>query len=341
MPSPRPSRWRLESTETKLLAHLAATLLSWALAVSVSRRARQLCAQSSPNMDMLGLLLGLIQLGVMYLPYIGYHASGGPVLFPPISCANNYTWLRRAATWAGFSLLAGGVHAWTILTSMSNPVQAAETFADFLSYLPPAGLILLAGNPVPLRDYVTAFAAPGTEAEWMTPAAYRHAVSKLTARNRPAVRLLMAAHLLGALLLIVAPSISGLFRREWYTKLCACFALALFVGHQQRLPIYRMASSQLSAKVMETYAGAPGWQNQLNAPRRELKLWKLINELGVAEHLLLNSLMLVMLSYQHHDEVQGLGWASRMIALLWNAGFASFGGEMLLSMLLRTATKIV
>ena len=51
--------------------------------------------------------------------------------------------------------------------------------------------------------------------------------------------------------------------------------------------------------------------------------------------------MLVMLSYQHHDEVQGLGWASRMIALLWNAGFASFGGEMLLSMLLRTATKIV
>ena len=113
----------MTSIEITALGHLAATLLSWSLAIFLSMQARQLCAPSSLSMDVLGLILVSIQLAAMCLPYVGYHKDGGPVLFPPISCANNYTTQRRVATWVAFTLLAGGFHAWTSLTIATNPMH--------------------------------------------------------------------------------------------------------------------------------------------------------------------------------------------------------------------------
>lgn len=223
-------------------------------------------------------------------------------------------------------------------------MQTTEAVAEVFSCVPSAGLVLLAGNPVPLREYTTAYVARGTDVEWMTPAAFSHAASKVKAGNRHVIRWLMAMHLLGALLLMTAPCVGGLLRTEWSTKLCACLALALlYPGCHRRLPIFRMAGTLLDTRVMETYTGAgttPGWQNQLNSPRRGRALWTRINVLGVTEHLLLNALMLVLLSYQQYGDVQGLaGWASRAIAVLWNVGFASWGGKYWLGKLLLTAKK--
>ena len=324
-----------------VLAHLMATLSSCALATIVSMQARRICSPSSWSMDVLGLLLILVQMAAMCLPYVGYHKAGGPILFPPISCANNYTWLRLVGTWLAFTLLAGGMHAWTALTHLGNRMQIPEVIAVRYFCIPSAGLVLLAGNPVPLRDYTTAFVARGTEAAWLVPAAFSHNVSKQMTIYKGVTRLLMAGHLLGALVLIVAPLVGGFLRAEWYTKLCASFHLALLMGCHSRLPIYRLASYQLDAKVTERFTGCGathGWKNELNSPQNGRELWKLINKLGVLEHLLLNALMVVILSYQRYTEVHGLvGWASRGIALLWNVGFATWGGKWWLTKLLEHA----
>jgi len=253
---------------TKGLAHLAATLSSWAVATIVSAQARRLCTPSSWNMDVLGLLLVLIQIAAMGMPYVGYHKAGGPVLFPPISCANNYTLHRRVLTWVAFTLLAGGMHAWTSLTSTSNPMQITAVATTTFHHVPSAGLILLAGNPVPLRDYTTAVVARGTHVEWLTPAAFSHAPSKATARHKAVIRLSMAGHLLGALVLIVVPPVGGLLRREWYTKVCSCFALALLTGRHRRLPIYQMANSLLTQRSWRrTRERASRWAGRTSSTR--------------------------------------------------------------------------
>jgi len=329
---------------TKASTHLLATLLSCALATIVSTQARRLCLPCSWQTDMLALVLVSIQLLAMCLPYAGYHKAGGPVLFPPISCANHYSWLRRVGAWVAFTLLAGGMHAWATLTTPGNPMQTTTAVAEVFRCIPSAGLALLAGHPVPLRDYTTAVVARGTDVEWLTPAAFTHSVSRLNGRNKRVVRWLMAAHLLGATSVILAPSIGGLLRRAWSTKVVSCLALALLSpGSRRTVPIFHMANSLLESKVMMRYEGSgatPGWKNELNSPRRGRTLWKLVNVLGVHEHLLLNALMLVILCYQRYEEVHGAaGWLARAIALLWNVGFASWGGKWWLSRLLEAAMQ--
>lgn len=323
-----------------VVAHVLATLSSWALAIIISTEAQQRCITPG-NMDTLGLFLVLVQLGAMWLPYVGYHKAGGPVLFPPISCANHFSWPRRVGTWVAFTVLAGGMHAWMVLTCSGNPMQT-EALAMVFSCAPSAGLVLLAGNPVPMRDYTMRVVARGTEVEWLTPAAFSHSVSELKARNRSVIRCLMAMHLLGAVSLITVPCVGGLLRNEWYTKAWSCLALALlYPGFNRQVPIYRIADTVLDTKVMDTGTGTTrGWKNKINSSRLGTAPWKLINVLGVAEHLLLNALMLVLLSYQQCREVQGpAGWASRAIALLWNVGFASWGGKWGLSKLLEASNK--
>ena len=326
----------------KICAHIAASLSSWAVATIVSTRAQNACNRNSWSMDVLGLLLVLVQIAAMCLPYVGYHKDGGPTLFPPISCANHYTRLRRLGTWVAFTLLAGWLHAWTILTSFGNPIRLPEAIAMAFFWVPSSGLILLAANPVPLRDYTTKVVARGTETEWLIPVAFRHDVSKMTAINRGVIRCLMAGHLLGALVLIVAPMAGGLLRANWHTKLCACVAFALLTGGHRRLPIFHLASRLLASKVSPRvdWKASPAWTNELNSAAHGRELWKLVNTLGVLEHVFLNALMVVILSYQPLSEVSGpVGWASRAIALLWNAGFASWGGTWWLGKLLDAANK--
>ena len=133
----------------------------------------------------------------------------------------------------------------------------------------------------------------------------------------------MAAHLLGALTLLTVPLAGALLRKLWHTKLCACFALALFAPQFNRhLPIFHLARGLLESKVMDTYpeqgrhaggaqGGAarrrPAWTNGLNAARGGQERWRAVNRLGVLEHALLNSLMLVIISMQRQDEVHGQG----------------------------------
>ena len=337
----------MSSSPVLFAGHLAATLSSLIVATVVSTQAQMLCAAQSWNMDVLGLLLVSLQLAVMCLPYVGYHKAGGPALFPPISLANHYTWQRRALTWMAFSLLAGGTHAWGTLTLQGNPLQADTLVATIFGYGPSLGLVLLAGNPVPLHDYRTVYVAPGTKVEWLTPAAfYSEPASKATAMQRAVVRLSMSGHVLGAFMLLILPSVAGLFRSEWYTKLCGATTLALLLVRRLhgQLPIYHIARSQLGTRVMETYkraAAAPGWKNQLCTPLQEKRgLSRHVNQLGVAEHVLLNAQMMVMLAYQHHSDISGaVGWTTRGICLVWNVGFASIGGRWWLSRLLQTATK--
>ena len=151
----------------KILSHVAATLSSGATAAVVSNQARRhIASGGSDRMDTLCLLLGSIQFAAMLLPYVGFHKAGGPALFPPISCVNHYSMLRRVGTWVAFSLLAGGMHAWTCLTMPGNPMLTPEIVSNAIAYLPSAGLVLLAGNPVPLSGYTTAIVARGTDVEW-------------------------------------------------------------------------------------------------------------------------------------------------------------------------------
>ena len=347
-----------QSIRTKLCSHLAATLSSWALATVVSTQTRQhIRIGSNSRMDILCLSLGSIQLATMLLPYIGFHKAGGPALFPPISCVNHYSVLRRVGNWLAFSLLAGGMHAWTCLTMPGNPMQSPELITKAFAYIPSAGLVLLAGNPVPLRGYTTAVVARGTEVEWLIPASLSLSWSKkvVSRRDKTIIRGLMAAHLLGALVLLTVPLAGALLRKEWYTKLCACIAVALWLPScNRRLPIFHLASDLLETKVMDTYpeqddaGGAqgvtsrrrPAWTNSLNATRGGHERWKTVNRLGVLEHVLLNSLMMVVLSLQHHDEIHGpVGWVARAIALGWNVAFASFGGRWWLAKLLAAATE--
>jgi len=346
----RPVRTQEHAALIKMFAHLAATLSSWAAASVVSMQVQRQCVG---NMDILGLLLVSTQLAGMILPYVRYHKDGGPVLLPPISCANNYSWFRRLATWFAFTLLAGGMHAWTVLTLPGNPMQSNAVVAKAFAYSPSACLVLLAGNPVPLRDYTTAVVARGTDVEWLVPASFSHSVKQIAPRNRVVIRWLMALHLLGALALMTVPLVGALLRKQWHTKLCACFALALFIpGCHRRLPIFHLAGELLDCKVMETYrdegsrragGGAArrlGWTNEINVPRGGRELWRAVNWIGALEHVLLNALMLVTLSTQHYDEIRGpIGWASRAICLGWNVGFASFGGRWWLSRLMAAATK--
>lgn len=348
----------------KIFAHLTATLCSWALATVVSTRLIDV-VDDHLRLDILSLLLTSIQLAAMLLPYVAYHKDGGPILLTPISCANHYTWLRRVATWTTFTLLAGGMHAWTVLTLPGNPMHSTDAVATAISYVPSACLVVLAGNPVALRDYTTAIVARGTEVEWLVPAAYRHSASALAPRNKVVIRWLMACHLLAALVLMTVPLAGALFRKAWYTKLCACFALSMLVpGCHRRLPIFHLASGLLDAKVMETYdvqqqqpqqptrgaaaarrgGGHPPrhneWSNELNVPFQGRELWKAVNRIGVVEHVLLNALMLVTLSVQHHGEIHGpIGWSARAIALGWNVSFASYGGRWWLSQLAAAATR--
>ena len=325
----------------KVVAHVAATFASCAVAISVSRAARQHVTSGETSMDILGLLLACTQFAAMLLPYVGYHQDGGPALFPPISLANHYTWLRRGATWAAFSLLAGGMHAWTLLTMPGNPMQYDPAFVvAAIAYLPSAGLVLLAGNPVPLRDYTTKVVAKGTDVQWMVPASLSHVALRLAPRNEAVIRCLMAAHLGGAFVLLSVPLVGAILRTAWTSKLCACVALALFLPRcQRKLPIYRLATALLDSKVMETTPKGAAWTNELNAPRRGDK-WKVVNRLGVGEHVLLNALMLVIFSLQRHEEVRGpVGWAARALALGWNVGFASVAGRWWLQRLLAAAAK--
>jgi hypothetical protein len=346
----------------KFVQHVTATLSSWAFATAVSKQVRLQITRSGDNrMDILGLMLALIQCAAMVLPYVGYHDDGGPVLFPPISCANHYSLPRRAATWVAFSVLAGGMHAWTCLTIPGNPMQGPDVIAEAFAYLPSAGLVLLAGNPVPQSDYKTNFIARGTDVEWLMPAAFRVASKskKLTSRHgKLVVHWLMVAHMVGAYTLMVVPLVGALLRTQWYTKLCAYFALALFIpGCHRRLPIFHLAGGLLESKVMGTYAyprqeqgrggssrkgpaRRPVWTNELNAPRGGPERWKEYNRIGVLEHVLLNSLMLVIFSLQHHGEIHGpIGWATRIIALGVNVAFASFGGQWWLTKLFHSCNE--